>query len=302
MERTAAGKSLAISAVFALSILMLARSAAGDDPDPRDEETSRAMYAADRVIIESVGKFHLTIDAMWLYGPVSGHLQTPSGGQIGTTSRDRPTFGEIGINTASIFDAELMPALRDHGLYLGGQWVRLSGERRLEGSFVSQGDTFLLGSRVTSDVQMDWYRVGYRYRIQRGDEAGIELPAIEINSRVGAAILDYRYELHGAGGAEVDQSILRVAPQMGVEMEWHANRFLSVAGELTSTLPFQNMPWIVTAQLEGKFKLLQRRGLGLSGFVGAAYEKISLHTHQDQSNDINADFGPMLMLGLEMRF
>jgi hypothetical protein len=302
MERAAAGKSFANIAVFAFSIFILAGSALAEDQDPLDEQISRAQHAADRVVIESVGKFHLAIDAMWLYGPVSGHLQTPSGGQPGTTNRDRPTLGEIGINTASIFDAEIMPALRDHGLYLGGQWVRLSGERNLEQSLISQGNTFLLGSRVKSDVKMDWYRVGYRYRIQRGDEAGLELPATEIYSRVGAAILDFHYELDGPGGGDVDRAYVKAAPQMGVEMEWRVTPSFSLAGELTSTLPFRSMPWIVTAQLEGKFKLLQRRGMGVSGFVGAAYEKISFHDHQEVSNDISADFGPMLMLGLEMRF
>ncbi|HEV8377588.1 MAG TPA: hypothetical protein VGP99_01970, partial [Tepidisphaeraceae bacterium] len=238
----------------------MSRAAAADTEDPLDEQISHAMYAADRVLIESTGKFHLTIDGMWMYGPVSGHVQTPSGGRPGTSSSDRPSLGEIGINTASIYDVEVMPSLRDHGIYLGGQWVRLSGEKTLEQSLVSQGDTFLLGSRVKSDVRMDWYRIGYRYRIQRGDEAGAELPATEIYSRVGAAILDFHYRLEGAGAAEADRSYIKAAPQMGVEMEWHATRNLSLAGELTSTLPFPSMPWIVTAQLEGKFRFIEKSG------------------------------------------
>ena len=267
-----------------------------------DDQVSRAIHAADRVVIESSGKFHLTLSGLWLYGPVSGHVQTPRGGQIGTTNHDRPTFGEIGINTASIFDAEVMPAIGDHGMYIGGQWIRLEGERNLEQSLLSQGETFLLGSRVESHVQLDWYRLGYRYRIQRGDEEGLELPRTEIYSRVGVAMLDYRYDLDGAGGTEVNQDFIRLAPQMGVEMEWRATNRISLAGELTSTLPFPNMPWIATAHVAAKFRVIENNGLSLSGMVGAAYEKISFHTAQDESNDINADFGPLLLLGLELRF
>jgi len=74
-----------------------------------------------------------------------------------------------------------------------------------------------------------------------------------------------------------------------------------VAGQFTSTLPFASMPWIVTAQLEGKYKFFEKNGVGLSGFVGAGYEKINFHDHQDVSNEINADFGPMLRVGLELR-
>ena len=88
---------------------------------------------------------------------------------------------------------------------------------------------------------------------------------------------------------------------MGVEMEWHATNQISLAGEFTSTVPFSSIPWIVTVQLEGKYKFFDKNGARLSGFVGAGYEKIQFHDHQDVSNEINADFGPLLMVGLELR-
>src|SRR5438046_2519282 len=144
--------AIALAVSFPFLFLMTGRILAASGDDASDEPFSRAIYAADRLQIESEGKFHLTLSGAWLYGPVSGHVQTPSGGRSGTSSADRPTFGEIGINTASIFDAEATAAIRDHGLYLGGQWVRLSGERNLEQSLVSQGNTFLVASRVKSDV------------------------------------------------------------------------------------------------------------------------------------------------------
>jgi hypothetical protein len=295
MQRRIAAFGVVVSFLFLYTLR-------ADPQDSAQAQIAQAMHAADRVAPASGEKYQLRFDTMWLYGPVSGHVQTPSGGRPGTSNSDRPTFGEIGINTASIFDAEVMPAMGDHGLYLGGQWVRLSGERNLEQSLVSQGQTFLLGSRVKSDVDMDWYRVGYRYRIQRGDEAGLELPNTEIYSRLGAAILDFRYRLDGPGAADVDREYVKVAPQMGVEMEWHATKNFSLAGELTSTLPFPSLPWIVTAEVQGKFRFVEKGKLGISGFVGAGYEKISFHDHQDLSNDINADFGPMLLLGVELRF
>src|SRR4051812_14469373 len=184
-----------IFAAFFLTIFFYFTLAAGGHQDP---PLPPAIFSADQGI-ESAGKFHLTLETSWLYGPVSGHLQTPSGGRQGTSSADRPTLSEIGINTASIFDVEAIPALGDHGLYIGGQWVRLSGERNLDQSLVSQGQTFLQGSRVKSDVQLDWYRVGYRYRIQRGDEPGLELNNTEIYARLGAAIWDFSFDLEGQG-------------------------------------------------------------------------------------------------------
>jgi len=298
--RCFAGKFLAAIGVL-VSFLIFIDVAAANSEDSAESQISRAIYAADQVVPQSSGSFHLTLEGMWMYGPVSGHLQTPSGGRPGTTSSNRPSLGEIGINTASIYDAEALPSFRDHGLYVGGQWIRLSGERDLEETLISQGETFAAGSRVKSDVKLDWYRVGYRYRIQRGDEAGAELPNTEIYSRLGAAILDFHYKLDGAGATQADRSYIKAAPQMGVEMEWHATRNFSLAGEITSTLPFSSIPWIVTAQLEGKYRFFEKGGVGLSGFLGAGYEKINFHDHQDVSNEINADFGPMLRVGLELR-
>ena len=285
-----------------VSLLISSGVAAADPEDSVQEQISRAIFAADQVAPQTSGNFHLTLEGMWMYGPVSGHLQTPSGGRPGTTSSNRPSFGEIGINTASIYDTEVTVSFRDHGLYLGAQWIRLSGDARLEEKLISQGETFGAGTRVNSDVRLDWYRVGYRYRIQRGDEAGAELPNTEIYSRLGAAILDFHYRLDGAGSALADRSYIKVAPQMGVEMEWHATKNFSLAGEFTSTLPFPSMPWIVTVELEGKYKFFEKNGIGLSGFLGAGYEKINFHDHQDVSNEINADFGPMLRVGVELRF
>src|SRR6266566_929454 len=91
------------------------------------------------------GEFHLTLESQWMWGPVSGYLQTPSGGQPGTTSRHRPTLEELGIDTASIFDGEIRPGVGDHELYVGGQWIRMSEDATLDEDLISQGNTFAAG-------------------------------------------------------------------------------------------------------------------------------------------------------------
>jgi hypothetical protein len=255
---------------------------------------ARGQAAEDR------SKFHLTLDSKWMYGPVKGRLQTPSGGQPGTTDGDRPTLSELGIDIASILDTEIRPGIGDHEMYIGGQWVRFEEEATLDQDLTSQGRFFPAGSRVESDVKFDWYRLGYRYRVQKGDEAGIEFP-VEIHSRFGVALLDFGYELDGPGSTRVDRHYRKPALQMGVDMEWHATKKFSVAGEFTWTLPFKSMPLIITTNLTGKFKLLEKDGRELNAYIGAGYQKISFHDSQQVRNDINADFGPLLIVGLELR-
>src|SRR4051812_25940397 len=107
MQRRSRKRDAAIALGGSILFLLTGHAVARSDDDAlADEQVLRVMYAADRLQIESEGKFHLPLSGAWLYGPVSGHVQTPSGGRGGTSSADRPTFGEIGINTESLFDAE----------------------------------------------------------------------------------------------------------------------------------------------------------------------------------------------------
>jgi hypothetical protein len=271
--------------LFLFFLLMMIGAAQG-------QQTAPAPAAED---------FQLTLESRWMYGPVNGHLQTPSGGRPGTTSHKRPSLEELGIDTASIFDGELRATFRDHGLYLGGQWVRWQSDEILDESLLTQGRFITAGSEVAAEVKMDWYRLGYRHRIQRGNEPGVQLP-VGIYSRVGVAMLDFRYQLDASGGIEVDRQYMKPAMQMGVEMEWHASEKFSIAGELTSTLPFTSWPWIVTASVVAKYDFVERRGWGVRGYVGAAYEKIGFEDDQEEPNDLNVDFGPMVVVGLELRF
>jgi hypothetical protein len=55
---------------------------------------------------ESEGPLRLTVDGEWWYGRITGFAQTPSGGNPGTTSSRRPTFGEVGIHDTNVY----MPA------------------------------------------------------------------------------------------------------------------------------------------------------------------------------------------------
>jgi hypothetical protein len=52
--------------------------------------------------------FRVALEGSFLYGPVEGFLQTPSGGQPGTTSDKRPTLQELDIDRASVGDASLV--------------------------------------------------------------------------------------------------------------------------------------------------------------------------------------------------
>jgi hypothetical protein len=271
--------------------------------DSTNAVTGNALYADAAVPAEAraPSQFRLSAEGAYLYGPVDGHLQTPSGGEPGTTTRDRPTLHELGIEAASIYDAELALGWGPHELFLGGQWFGLSEQETLDDELVSQANTFPAGSRVDADVRLDWYRLGYRYRIEAGDGPGDE-PRFVIRPAAGFALLDFDFQLDGPGGAEVSRSYSKGAPQVGVAVEWRATDRFSVTGEVSSTIPLSNTPLIQTAELSGKFRLFDRSRADVSLLAGVAYERIHYADDQEVSNDIDVEAGPLLRLGVEARF
>lgn len=243
----------------------------------------------------------LTVEGAYLYGPVDGQLQTPSGGRPGTTSRGRPTLEELGIDDASVFDASMTFSFDDHEIYLGGQWVRFADDSVLDETLVSQANTFAAGSGVSSDVKLDWYRAGYRYRLASGDGPGGG-PSLLLYPSAGAALLDFDFQLAGEGASAVSRAYSKVALQVGLAAEWRVTDRFSLAGGVLSSVPLSNTPFILAAELTGRYRIVQSRGMGVVGFAGVAYEQIHYEDNQDVSNDIEVDLGPMLKVGLEARF
>src|SRR4051794_13083353 len=106
---------------------------------------------------QTIEGFHSAAEGTFRYGPVSGFAQTPAGGNPGTSSRNRPTFSELDIHDSINAEASLEASWREHGIYGGGNFIRLDGKSELDESLVSRGTTFPAGDQVRSDVQLDWY-------------------------------------------------------------------------------------------------------------------------------------------------
>ena len=100
----------------------------------------------------------------------------------------------------------------------------------------------------------------------------------------------------------VDQGLLKGAPLMGLDIEWPISRRFSVAGETSATVPIQNMPWIFSAQLLGRYRLAGRGDGGVRAFGGLGYQRISFQEQADVVSDFRSDSGAMLIIGIEARF
>lgn len=300
---SAASVSGALVAVLPCIPVAAADPAAHRAPDRHGPVSLSPAYIAqvDEAADEREEPFRLGFEAAWMYGPVDGHVQTPSGGRPGSTSRDRPTLEELGIEDAGIFDAEVTLGWAAHEFYLGGQWFGTSGEGTLDEALVSEGDPFPAGSRVDADVQLDWYRVGYGYRIEAGAGPG-DGPRFVIRPAAGFALLAFDLQLEGPGGAKADRAYTKGAPHVGVAVEWRATDRLSVSGELTSTIALSNTPLIQAAGVVGRYRLFGRGRADVSLSAGVAFERIRYQDNQEVRNQLDIEAGPLLRLGVEARF
>lgn len=243
--------------------------------------------------------FHSDIEGALRYGPVSGFIQTPAGGKPGTSSGHRPTFKEIDIDDSLNVDASARIVWREHGLYAGGNFIRLDGKTDLDKSLISQDAAFSAGDRVHSDVQLDWYRIGYEYRFLFRNEKGA---VISISPGIGAALLNFDYSLKNEDGLSANRAYKIGTPQIGVKAEWIPQGRFSINAGVLSSIPEATDLFILSAQLTGLYQLWGRPERGGAAFLGVGYELIDFKDNQRLPNRVKADMGPMLLFGIRTAF
>jgi len=246
-------------------------------------------------------RFRASADGSFRYGKIKGFLQIPSGGQPGTTSNKRPALDEVDINTVAIGDTFLTLGYGDHGIYGGARFVRLSGDSVLTDDLISRNVTFPAGTSVDLDARLDWYRFGYQHRFsfrhREHDESTISLtPAI------GAVVLNFDYGLDGVGGRSVERAFDKGAPHLGLQAEWSPGGPFSLSGGVHSSLPFSTLPLIFSVELTGRYQIWGESDRGGIAFLGIGYDRIDFEDSQTVPNHIEADMGPLLVVGLKVGF
>jgi hypothetical protein len=244
------------------------------------------------------GDFHVDGGTTFLYGSIDGYLQTPAGGNLGTTSADRPSLKELGIKSVHAGDFWANLSCGPHGLYTGGRIIRLSGDGTLDEPLVSQSVMFAAGMPVEANIQLDWYRLGYRYifPFQWGDKT------VELYPSIGATLLDFHYSLAGEGIERADRRYTKIGAQVGLGMTWPLTERLSLCGQVLAPIPFSHAPEILSAQAAVKYRLLEYDRLSVSGLFGIGYDQLYYTDGQTVPNEIEAEMGPLGLLGLEIRF
>ena len=248
---------------------------------------------------DSTHGLYIDLGSTYQYSPIRGYLQTPSGGEPGTTSENRPTFKELDLDTVSSVNSFLRVSKNRHNFYGRIQLVRLSGDSVLNNELISQGVTYPAGSQVSADISLDLYRFGYQYRFffERNEKSGFEIdPTIEI------AFFDFHYKLDSLSGLSTDRSYIKGACRIGAEVHWYANDRLTISAGVIGPVPLSNTPQIWTMDLTAKYQLWGKRPRGGAAIIGIGYQNIEYKDNQTVPNHIKFEMSPILKAGLQIGF
>ena len=240
----------------------------------------------------------------YMHGSVNGNLQIPRGGLNGTSNANRPHLDSIGISDADIGDGELGARWNDHSeVFIGAQIIQLSGSGFLGVKpLTTDGTTFPVGARVGSNVKLDWYRLGYRYTfpITIADNG---VPDLTFTPWVSAVVMDFAYHLSAAKVAPASRTITKPGAQIGATFAWRPRGGpLSLEAELGGFPTMNTLPTISVESLYARYHFYEWRRCDFTGLIGVAFEQQEYRDDKQLPNQISADFGPLLLVGLEVKY
>jgi hypothetical protein len=238
----------------------------------------------------------ITLQGSVYFGYADGFLQTPIGGQPGTTSHQRPTLHELNIDEAVFYEGSVRWQRKDLGFYAGYHTIGLDGSGTLTQPLVSHGVSFAAGEPFHTNNRLDWYDAGAGWSFFFMNRR------LEVFPKADFAVLDFSYKL-STPSANTSRSYAKGCVRLGAEGSYRFTSALSFKLDGAASLPLSNTPQIAT--LAGTFHLdllPHRRRLKPALFAGGGMEWIDYEDNQQVPNHIHVNLGPFVTGGLALSF
>ena len=241
------------------------------------------------------------LEARFLYGDISGVLQTPKMGEPGSSTHLRPTLKELGFNDLATADLVVRFHVENFKFTFGSRFIRMSGDSTIQTDLTSQNLFYPAGTDVRAEVKVDWYRFGLHYDFRFREEE--EYNRFSVAPGIDALLFDFHYKLNAVGITPVDRAYSNPGMRIGATAAWEPIDRVRFEGLIAVGMPIQNTVRIFSAEFSAVFRLLgDRDGPRLSALIGVGYDELHFEDSQEMPNDIRIDYGPMLMTGLRFSF
>jgi hypothetical protein len=246
------------------------------------------------------GKLHVSVQPRYRVGQVSGDLQTGKGGSVGTTSQERPTLEEIGVQLGHEPGIEVKAMWRGHEVNLDASALFLYGDINLRDPLVSQDQQFPAGTNVESRTYLLLGRAAYRKHLDL--RLGRECLALRPGG--GVSMFRFHYQLEGNNGARTDREYGHLTPHLELGFAWRPGGTSKV---WLSADVRQTLPWVMPKSNQTfQFEVVGAVHLDLdpnwSLHLEGGWRRFTFTDEQPVPNDIDIDFGPWIGFGLTARF
>ena len=238
----------------------------------------------------------ITLQGSVYFGYADGFLQTPLGGQPGTTTPQKPTLHELNIDDAVFYEGRVRLQWKQLGVYGGYQAIGLDGSGTLTQPLISHGVSFAAGQPFHTNNRLDWFDAGAGWNLFLMDER------LEIFPKAEFAVLDFSYKL-STPSASTSRSYAKGCVRLGAEATYHFNPALSFRLDGAASLPLSDTPQIATLTGAFYFNLLRHsHRLKPALFAGGGMEWIDYEDNQQMPNHIHVNLGPFVTGGLALSF
>lgn len=241
-------------------------------------------------------------DGFWLgadyrAGHADGHVQVPAGGEPGTSSVHRPNLNELGIDSTRFATVDLGYRWGSNELFLGYQCAELEGSNRLHEQLITHGETIPAGSLVTAEILLTTIDLGYRYHFRRGD--------FDLAPAVGITFFGFNYQMSAEDGMDTERTFTKMAPMVGLSAEWRPDDGpFALTAVLSTTVAWADgLPHIAREEILVSYRVVQDKR-SLTAYFGLGLEQVQYDDgyKQDFANQIDVNFGPMFIIGLQFAF
>lgn len=238
----------------------------------------------------------LTVYATDQFADAKGFIQIPTGGKPGTTSSNRPTLNELGINNFNPFyQIGLLLGWQQSGWYGEYQNSKSHANATLTQDLITHNFFLPAGTAITTTNRYDLYRLGYYRRYLFCAKRFLVAPEVEITA--------FNFDYHFNAPAQVrGRSFCPMTARFGVGGEYLLNTYLSVIFNGASSIPSVFNLQIQTANLDLSWNFHPCQRLHTSVYGGIGYQRIDFKDKQEVPNHIEVTQGPIGRVGLRFTF
>ena len=235
------------------------------------------------------------------FGEIDGFVQTTTAGQAGTSTPSRPKLDEIGVSEVVMMEFTGIVSRGRDNLLARARILPTGGTTSLDESFVSDGQLFDAGTLIDTDTNFNQYLLAY------GRDFDVTR-SVMVRPLVGVTLMSIRYHFENdlAGAPVVDHRDDAFAAQLGADAEWRPGGGpFSLAARGLLALPIDGLGVAHEAQLLARYDV-HRRGSGepsATVFAGVSFQHLAFEDDDgDAPDEFEADLGPLITVGFDLRF